>query len=137
MAGLSESMMSSFSSATSSPDDMVNSPAPFTPSVSAANNHLPNDNITAQITTTIQNTLQFTPRAHQVKALRSLLVRKRDTILYAPTNAGKSLIAQVYPLLRIHSWVLCIIPLTRLGEEQVKNLQALPGVRGFQSPVWI
>ena len=45
-------------------------------------------------------------------------------------KAGKSLIAQAYPLL-CPGWVLCKIPLTRLGEEQVNKLASLRDLKGF------
>src|SRR5882762_11377421 len=69
------------------------------------------DRTSARITRTIEHIFKFSPRPHRLKALKSLLDTKQDTILYAP-SAGKSLIAQAYP----PGWVLCIIPLTRLGE---------------------
>ena len=79
---------------------------------------------------TIEGTFSFRPYSYQIAALQSLLGEKRDTILYAPTSAGKSLIAQSYPLL-CSGWVLCIIPLTRLGDEQVKKLNSVSGLRAF------
>jgi superfamily II DNA helicase RecQ len=87
------------------------------------------DRTSTRITRVIEHTLKFSPRLHQLKALQSLLDKKQDMILYAPTKAGKSLIAQAYPLL-CPGWVLCIIPLTRLGEEQVNKLASL-GLKGF------
>jgi hypothetical protein len=75
---------------------------------------------------TIESTFSFRPYSYQIAALQSLLGEKRDTILYA----GKSLIAQSYPLL-CSGWVLCIIPLTRLGDEQVKKLNSVSGLRAF------
>src|SRR5467141_1344487 len=88
------------------------------------------DRTSARITRTIEHIFKFSPRPHQLKALKSLLDTKQDTILYAPTSAGKSLIAQAYPLLCL-GWVLCIIPLTRLGEEQVDKLGPLGNLKGF------
>ena len=88
------------------------------------------DRTSTRITRVIKHTsFKFSPHLHQLKALQSLLDKKQDTILYAPTNAGKSLIAQAYPLL-CPGWVLCISPLTRLGEEQVNKLASL-GLKGF------
>jgi superfamily II DNA helicase RecQ len=89
-----------------------------------------NDETSAIIARAIEQTFKFSPRPHQIKALQSLLDTKQDTILYAPTSAGKSLIAQAFPLFR-PGWVLCIIPLTRLGEEQVNKLIPLDGLKGF------
>ena len=53
------------------------------------------------------STFKFFPHLHQlIKALKYLLDKNQDTILYAPTSAGKKcLIAQAYPLLW-PSWVL-------------------------------
>jgi superfamily II DNA helicase RecQ len=87
------------------------------------------DRTSTRITRVIEHTFKFSPHLHQLKALQSLLDKKQDMILYAPTSAGKGLIAQAYPLL-CPGWVLCIIPLTRLGEEQVKKLASL-GLKGF------
>lgn len=95
-------------------------PAPSTPVASTQ----------SQIVQAVQQTHGFTPRPHQIEALTSLLETGKDTILYAPTSAGKSLIAQVYPVLR-PGWVLCIIPLTRLGDEQVRKINTFPGMQGF------
>lgn len=78
----------------------------------------------------VQQIYGFSPRPYQIKSLRSLQVDRRDTILYAPTGTGKSLITQVYPLLD-PGWVLCIVPLTRLGDEQVAKITSLSGLRGF------
>jgi hypothetical protein len=59
------------------------------------------DRTSTRITRVIEHTFKFSPHLHQLKALQYLLDKKQDTILYAPTNAGKSLIAQAYPLLRL------------------------------------
>jgi superfamily II DNA helicase RecQ len=48
--------------------------------------------------------------------------------MYAPTNAGKSLISQYFPL-AVGGWVLVIIPLTRLGNEQVERVNRISGLR--------
>jgi superfamily II RNA helicase len=45
----------------------------------------------------VQQIYGFSPRPYQIRSLHSLQVDRRDTILYAPTGAGKSLITQVYP----------------------------------------
>ena len=55
------------------------------------------DRTSTRITRVIEHMFKFSPHIHQLKALQSLLDKKQDTILYAPTNAGKSLIAQAYP----------------------------------------
>jgi len=56
--------------------------------------------IRARILQTITDLYSFTPWGYQINALQSLLEDKRNTILYTPTSAGKSLIAQVYPVLK-------------------------------------
>jgi superfamily II DNA helicase RecQ len=68
------------------------------------------DKTSTRITRVIEHTFKSSPHLRQLKALQSLLDKKQDTILYAPTNAGKCLIAQAYPLL-FPGWILCIIPL--------------------------
>ena len=110
-------MKSSFDSSTSS---FLSSPPPSISAVSS---------IRTQIIETVEESHKFTPREHQIQALESLTA-SRDTILYAPTSAGKSLIAQIYPRLR-PGWVLSIIPLTRLGDEQVKTINAFPATNAF------
>ena len=77
----------------------------------------------------VQQIFAFAPREAQVNSLLSL-VDGKDTILYAPTSAGKSLVGQIFPKI-CPGWVLCIIPLTRLGDEQVRKVNALPGLQGF------
>jgi superfamily II DNA helicase RecQ len=121
MASQNESNASRFSVNTSFSMPSPNASASSTPTSLDAS---------ARITRIIEQIFKFSPRAHQVKALNSLIYNKQDTILYAPTSAGKSLIAQAYPLL-CPGWVLCIIPLTRLGEEQVNKLVPLGNLKGF------
>lgn len=82
-----------------------------------------------QIVETVRQHHNFIPTDYQIRTLQSLLERRRDTILYAGTGAGKSLIAQIYPILR-PGWVLCIIPLTRLGDEQVNKINKIEGLKG-------
>jgi superfamily II DNA helicase RecQ len=100
------------------------------PNASASSTPTSLEDVSARITRIIEQIFKFSPRPHQIKALKSLIYNKQDTILYAPTSAGKSLIAQAYPLL-YPGWVLCIIPLTRLGEEQVNKLIPLGNLKGF------
>jgi superfamily II DNA helicase RecQ len=85
------------------------------------------DDHTMQVMEVVQRVFKFSPREHQLTTLLSLFHYRRDTILYAPTSAGKSLIAQVYPILH-PGWVLCIIPITRLAQEQVKDISKLSGL---------
>ena len=47
------------------------------------------DRTSTRITRVIEHKFKFSPHLHQLKALQSLLDKKQDTILYAPTNAGK------------------------------------------------
>ena len=80
-----------------------------------------------QIEDEIQSKFSLIPYWYQTESIASLLAG-RDTILYAPTNAGKSLVSQFFPL-AVGGWVLVIIPLTRLGKEQVERVNRIPGLR--------
>ncbi|KAK5308932.1 hypothetical protein LTR93_012314, partial [Exophiala xenobiotica] len=86
--------------------------------------------IESNIVDTVQLAYGFPPKPCQLKSLDSIITQQRDTILYAPTGVGKSLIQQVFPLI-CSGWVLCIIPISRLGEDQVEKIASLPNVHGF------
>jgi superfamily II DNA or RNA helicase len=68
------------------------------------------------------------PRRPQVRALRLLIFSKRDVLLIAATGFGKSLILHAYTVLTAKI-TLHLIPLSKLGEEQVADIQQLPGAK--------
>jgi hypothetical protein len=77
------------------------------------------------ITETVEaNTDGFKPRTHQVDALQALALRGDDAVLVFPTNAGKSLIYQIWPFLYVKGIVVVISPLIIIMEDQLMELNA-------------
>jgi len=82
------------------------------------------------------------PHRQQVRALRRLVYGMGDTILVAKTGFGKSIIFHAYSVLtgRI---TIQLIPLSKLGEEQLESIRRYPGTKPclitantkFQDPV--
>lgn len=72
------------------------------------------------------------PRPEQVRTLRRLIFGKADTLLIARTGFGKSLIFHTYSILT-RKITLQIIPLSKLGEEQLSDIQKL----GYTNPCLI
>ena len=65
------------------------------------------------------------PHLQQVRALRRLVYGHGDTLLIARTGFGKSIVFQAYSILtgRI---TIQIIPLSKLGDEQLATVKGLP-----------
>jgi superfamily II DNA helicase RecQ len=64
------------------------------------------------------------PKIQQVRTLRRLIFGKGDTILIAATGFGKSLILHAFSILTAKI-TLQIIPLNKLGAEQLDDIQKL------------
>lgn len=65
-------------------------------------------------------------RPEQVRTLRRLIFGKGDTLLIACTGFGKSLIFHAFSVLT-GKITIQITPLTKLGDEQLDNIQKLSG----------
>jgi len=68
----------------------------------------------------------LTPRPEQVRALRRLIFGKGDTLLVARTGFGKSIIFHAFSILT-SKITLQIIPLSKLGDEQLDDIRKLDG----------
>jgi hypothetical protein len=68
------------------------------------------------------------PRDEQVDALHSMVFEKKDLLLVARTGFGKSIIFQAFSILA-RAITLQIIPLSKLGEQQVEDIRRLEGTR--------
>lgn len=66
------------------------------------------------------------PRHEQVRALRRLIFGQGDVLLIARTGFGKSLIFHAYSILT-RKITLQLVPLTKLGEEQLGDIRNFPG----------
>lgn len=66
------------------------------------------------------------PYEEQVRVLRRLIFGEGDTLLIARTGFGKSLILQTYTILTGKTTIQ-IVPLDRLGSQQLYDLQQLQG----------
>ena len=63
---------------------------------------------------------------YQIKALNSLVMKKKDTFVNLPTGCGKSLIYQSLPLFNnLSSIVIVVSPLINLMRDQVTLLNSL------------
>jgi len=69
---------------------------------------------------------QSTPRSEQVRTMRRLIFCKGDTLLIARTGFGKSIIFQSFSVLT-RRLTLQIIPLSKLGDEQLSDIRKIPG----------
>ncbi|KIV98313.1 uncharacterized protein PV09_09841 [Verruconis gallopava] len=70
----------------------------------------------------------FEPRDAQVQAMHRLVFIGGDTLLIARTGFGKSIIFHTFSILT-GKITLQIIPLSKLGEEQVESIKRLNGTR--------
>ncbi|KAF1975379.1 hypothetical protein BU23DRAFT_566928 [Bimuria novae-zelandiae CBS 107.79] len=68
------------------------------------------------------------PRREQVRTLRRLIFKQSDVLLIARTGFGKSLIFHAYSILT-NKITLQLIPLTKLGDEQLTEIQRFNGAR--------
>jgi superfamily II DNA helicase RecQ len=68
------------------------------------------------------------PHPEQVRALRLLIFGQCDVLLIARTGFRKSVIFHAYSLLT-RKITLQLIPLTKLGEEQLSDIQRFNGAR--------
>src|SRR4029077_21285040 len=68
------------------------------------------------------------PQRQQVRALRRLVYGMGNTMLVAKTGFGKSIVFHAYSVLtgRI---TLQLIPLSKLGEEQLESIRRYPGTK--------
>ena len=69
-----------------------------------------------------------TPRYEQVRTLRRLIFNKGDTLLIARTGWGKSIIFHAFSVLT-RLITLQIIPLSKLGDEQLDDIRRLGDTR--------
>jgi len=72
--------------------------------------------------------IDIQPHPEQVRAVRRLVYRHGDTLLFARTGFGKSIIMHAVPLLT-DKITIQLTPLNKLGEEQVRDIGRLPGAR--------
>jgi superfamily II DNA helicase RecQ len=68
------------------------------------------------------------PHLEQVRTLRRLTFLKGDTLLIAKTGFGKSIIFHAFSILT-GKMTLQIVPLSKLGEEQMDDIAGIPGTR--------
>lgn len=68
------------------------------------------------------------PRKEQVRTLRRLIFGRSDVLLIARTGFGKSLIFHAYSILT-GKITLQLVPLTKLGDEQLEDIRRLHGAR--------
>ena len=68
------------------------------------------------------------PHFEQVRILRRLIFFKGDSLLIARTGFGKSIIFHAFSILT-GKITLQIIPLNKLGEEQMDDISQVPGTR--------
>jgi superfamily II DNA helicase RecQ len=68
------------------------------------------------------------PRPEQVRTLRRLIFGKSDVLLIARTGFGKSLIFHAFSILT-GKITLQLIPLSKLGDEQLCDIRRFPGAR--------
>lgn len=66
------------------------------------------------------------PHEQQVRAVRRLVFGLGDTILVARTGFGKSIVLHAYSVLT-HNITLQIIPLSKLGDEQLEAISRYKG----------
>ena len=71
---------------------------------------------------------RYSPRPEQVRTLRRLIFGKSDVLLIARTGFGKSLIFHAYTVLT-GKITLQLIPLTKLGDEQMDDIRRLDGAK--------
>jgi len=69
-----------------------------------------------------------TPRMEQTRTLRRLIFGQSDVLLVARTGFGKSLIFHAYSILT-SKITLQLIPLTKLGDEQLSDIRRFSGAR--------
>jgi len=65
------------------------------------------------------------PKPAQVDILRKLIIYKKSAGLIAKTGFGKSLILQTVSAILENTITVVIVPLNRIGEEQVVDTDAL------------
>jgi superfamily II DNA helicase RecQ len=68
------------------------------------------------------------PRDDQVRVLRRMIYGAGDVLLIARTGWGKSIIFQAYSILT-GKITLQIVPLNKLGDEQLQDIKKLPGAK--------
>src|SRR5436305_2274109 len=71
----------------------------------------------------------FEPREKQVEAIYSLIFLRIDLILIAKTSFGKSVVLQAPSTIVPDSITIVIIPLNKVGEEQLSKISSLPAAK--------
>lgn len=74
------------------------------------------------------NRAERIPRDEQVRTLRRLIFNRSDVLLIARTGFGKSIIFHAYSLLT-RKITLQLVPLNKLGEEQLSDIRKLSGAK--------
>ena len=69
------------------------------------------------------------PRHGQIESIRRVVYRLGDTILIARTGYGKSVVLQAVSVIMEGRTTIQLIPLSRLGEEQLDSIASIPGTR--------
>ena len=69
------------------------------------------------------------PKHGQVESIRRIIYRLGDTILVAKTGYGKTIVLQTVSVIMEDRVTLQLIPLSRLGEDQLQSIARIPGAR--------
>ena len=69
------------------------------------------------------------PRHGQIESIRRVVYRLGDTILIARTGYGKSIVLQAVSVIMEGRTTIQLIPLSRLGEDQLDSIASIPGTR--------
>lgn len=81
------------------------------------------------IRTALKYLYPFEPRPKQVEAIHTLIFDRVDLILIAKTSFGKSMVLQAPSAIVPDSITIVIIPLNKIGEEQLSKIKNLPATR--------
>jgi superfamily II DNA helicase RecQ len=81
------------------------------------------------IRTALKHLYSFEPRPKQVEAIHALIFLQVDLILIAKTSFGKSMVLQAPSAIVPDSITIVIMPLNKVGEEQLLKIGSLPATR--------
>lgn len=76
----------------------------------------------------LKHIIKKNPHAEQIETLKNLIFNKCDVLLIAKTGFGKSCLFHT-PSLLLRKMTLIITPLTKLGEEQMDDINRVPGAK--------
>lgn len=87
----------------------------------------------ADITRGVEILYGFCPRPIKLDIIHFIIFERADCIVTAKTSMGKSLPFQVVPFLVEEGIAIIIVPLTKIGQEQVEKITSSE----FQTPAGI